>query len=89
MSYVSDSLEKLGEVELWSGELMVAKFDVTEDLANEYSEWQFSDVQALRVGSWMKDVIDITTQIDAGRRKRSEEFLDSQTLKAARNIQLN
>jgi hypothetical protein len=89
MSYVPDSLEKLGEVQLWLGELVVAKFDVIEDLDDEYSEWQFSDVRALRVGLWMKDMIDISTQIEAGRRKGPEEFLDNQTLDAARNIELN
>ncbi len=89
MSYVPDALERLGDVELWLDEIMVAKFGVTEDISNEYSQWEFCDVQALRVGPWMKDVIDIATQIETGHRRQSEEFLENRMLEAANNINLN
>ena len=61
---------------------------MTEDINQEFSQWQFSDVKALRVGPWMKDVLDIATQIEVGGRRWSEDFQENRLLNAARNIKL-
>lgn len=29
----------------------------------DYSEWQFSDVKALKVGEWMQDVLDMARRL--------------------------
>jgi hypothetical protein len=88
MSFAPEIAEKNGEIELWRGDDLVAKFELIEDLTKEYSHWEFSEVRALRVGPWMKDVIDIATQIESGQRKWSEDFHDNRTLEAAKNIDL-
>lgn len=87
-SYVPDTAEKLGEVELHANSQRVAIFDVVDDVSKEYSEWQFRDVRALKVGPWMKDVIDMATQIEVFDRKRTTDFLDDRTKNAARDIDL-
>lgn len=88
MSFVPESTEKLGEVELFSDQQRVAKFEIVEDIMNEYSQWEFSDVRALKVGPWMKDVIDMSVQIQASDQKRRTDFLDDRTRDAAREIDL-
>jgi len=54
-----------GTVEFFAGSDRVAKFEVFEPLEGEFSHWRFRDVLALKVGNWMKDVIDIASQIEA------------------------
>lgn len=88
MSYAPDRSDKIGEVELWHNDFLVAKFEVIEDLLKEYSEWEFSDVLALRVGQWMQDVLDIAAQIEAGRHRSLGRFTDERTVEAAKNIDL-
>lgn len=88
MSYAPGDLFKLGEVELFTGIEGVAKFEIEEDISKEYSEWEFSDVRALKVGPWMQDVLDMSTQIEASRRRRIDEFQDDRAREAAREIDL-
>lgn len=86
MSYVPDTAEHFGDVELFVDEQRVAKFGLIEDLMKDYSRWEFSDVCALKVGPWMKDVIDMATQIEAFKRRRTENFNDERALEAAQEI---
>jgi hypothetical protein len=88
MSHAPDIAEKDGEIELWLSEILVAKFELIENLMKEYSQWEYSDVRALRVGPWMKDMIDIATQVESGQRKWSKDFQDNRTLEAAKNIDI-
>jgi hypothetical protein len=87
MSYVPDAFERVGEIELWLRDEIVAKFELIEDLAKDYSQWEYSDVLALRAGPWMKDMIDIATQIESGGRKWLEDLHNNRTLEAAKNIE--
>lgn len=87
-SYAPDSTDKLGEIELWDGDQLVAHCEISKDYGQEYSTWKFSDVRALRVGTWMQDVLAIAAQIDAGQRKWSEDFFEERTRSAAANIDL-
>ncbi len=89
MSYVPDTAERFGDVELFVDEQRVAKFELIKDLMKDYSRWEFSDVRALKVGPWMKDVIDIATQIDAFNQRCSESFVDQRVVEAAREIDLD
>ena len=89
MSYVPDSLERLGEIEFFVEDFRVAKFDLVEDLSNEYSAWSFSDVRALNVGPWMKDVLDMAAQIQASERRRIDDLVDTRVRETAREINLN
>jgi len=54
----------------------------------DYSRWEFSDVRALKVGPWMKDVIDMAIQIEAFSQRRTENFLNERTLEVAQEIDL-
>jgi hypothetical protein len=85
MSPVPDSADRLGDVELWLDDQLVAKFELIQDFD---SYWRFSDVRALKVGPWMKDMIDIATQIEAWRRSYSEDIINKRDLEAAKNIDL-
>lgn len=85
MSY-APTLDLLGDIEFWLGEQLVAKLGLVKDLRPEHPMWEFSEVRALKVGSWMKDVIDIATQIEAGRHKWANDIHDNQTLETAKNI---
>ena len=89
MSYVPDSLEKLGKIELFVEGRRVAKFDLVEDLSTEYSAWSFSEVRALEVGPWMKDVLDMAAQISASRRRRTDDIVDTRVRETAREISLD
>jgi len=83
-----------GEVELFLAQKRVAKIDVRRVDKPEYSYWQFSDVRALKVGDWMKDVLDIAAQIEAPGLKSLEDFLaghwrsDDQVREVASEIDL-
>lgn len=77
-----------GEVHFFSGEICVAKFDVSKDLMDEYAQWQFVDVTGFRVGTWMQDVLDMTSQIDASRERTIRDFVDERARKAADEIDL-
>jgi hypothetical protein len=88
MSYVPDASERHGEIELWLRDEIVAKFELIENVAKDYSQWEYRDVRALRVGPWMKDILDIATQIESGKNKRSEDFHNNRILETAKNISL-
>ena len=75
--------------ELWLAGQLVAKFDLLKDFSKDFSEWRFADVRALRVGPWMKDVIDIATQIEVRREKEHRRLFDNRTLETANNIDLS
>jgi hypothetical protein len=77
-----------GEVHFFSGDICVAKFDVSKDLMDEYAQWQFVDVTGFRVGAWMQDVLDISTQIEASRERTISDFVDERARKAAEEIDL-
>ncbi len=79
---------RFGEIELLADNKRVAKFGLTEDITNEYSHWEFSDVRALSVGPWMQDVLDMVAQIEASDRKRFDTFSDDRARAAAREIDL-
>jgi hypothetical protein len=79
---------RLGEVELFVGNERVAKFDIVEDYSKEYSNWQFSEVRALKVGQWMQDVLDMAAQIEASSRQKLDKFHDDRVREAAREIDL-
>lgn len=90
----SSSYGRLGEVELFLANKRVAKIDVRRVDKQDYSYWQFSDVRALKVGDWMKDVLDIAAQIEAPGLKSLEDFLaghlssDDQVREVASEIDL-
>jgi hypothetical protein len=88
MSPVPESYDQCGEVERWLAGQIVAKFALLKDVSEDFSQWRFADVQAIRVGPWMKDVIDIATQIEIAREGRGNELLNKLTLEAADNIDL-
>lgn len=88
MSYAPGDPYRLGEVELFTGIERVAKFEIGEDISKEYSQWEFSNVQALKVGPWMQDVLNMATQIEASRRRSMDEFQDERARKAAQEIDL-
>lgn len=77
-----------GEVQFFAEGVCVAKFDVTKDLMTEYSEWQFADVTGFRVGAWMQDVLDMTSQIESFRERWTSDFADDRARKAAGEIDL-
>jgi hypothetical protein len=87
-SYVPDSLDRLGEVELWFEKKLVAHFDVIMDISKDYSQWEFSDIQALSIGEWMKDIIDISMQIEARNTKEFESFSTERALNVAKKIEI-
>ena len=80
------SLDRRGEIELFANDLCVAKFDLAQDRRKDYPEWGFTDVRALKVGPWMKDVIDMATQIEASDRKQFDEALNTRIRETARDI---
>lgn len=88
MSRDFESMDKLGEFELWHFDQLVAHFDLIERLEKEYSQWEYSDVRALRVGPWMKDVLGMATQIEASSQRRMDDFIDDRTREAGKNIDL-
>lgn len=88
MSYAPGDPTRLGEVELLASDERVAKFEIQEDISKEYSEWTFSEVRALKVGPWMQDVIDISSQIEASRKRRMDSFHDDRAREAAKEIDL-
>jgi len=77
-----------GEVHFHADETCVAKFSVSKDAAREYSEWEFFDVLAFRIGSWMSDALDMAAQIDAFRERSVRKFSDERALRAAAEIDL-
>jgi hypothetical protein len=83
-----ESLETLGEIELWHYDRVVAHLDLTQRLDEEYPQWEYSDVRALRVGLWMKDVLDMATQVDSRRQRSINAFTDNRTLVVGKNINL-
>ncbi|MBJ3764598.1 hypothetical protein ILP92_17825 [Maribius pontilimi] len=88
MSYAPDDPYRLGEVELFTEIERVAKLEIVEDISKEYSQWEFSEVRALKVGPWMQDLLDMATQIEVSRRRRMDEFQDERAREAARDIDL-
>ena len=56
---------------------------------NEYSTWEYRDVKALKVGPWMKDILEIATQIEISERNEHNNFMDKLTLETAKNIDLS
>jgi hypothetical protein len=88
LSPVPETCEYTGTIDLWSNDQHVAKFDIRENISKEYSHWEFSDVQVLRVGPWMKDILDIAAQIEARQNNSMQNRFDEGLLKAARNIDL-
>ena len=89
MSPVPDMIEKHGDVELFLDQERVAKFEIFKDLMKEYSDWEFRDVSVLKAGPWMKDVIDMASQIETSRRERIAGYLNQRTREASREIDLN
>ena len=79
---------RFGEVELLADGKRVAKFGLIEDISNQYSTWEFSDVRALSVGTWMQDVLDMAAQVEASSRKWIDDFNDERAKAAAREIDL-
>ncbi len=77
-----------GEVHFFSGDICVAKFDVSKDLMDEYAQWEFVDVTGFRVGAWMQDVLDMSAQIEASRERTISDFIDERARKAADEIDL-
>ena len=77
-----------GEVELFVGDQRVAVFSLSNDISKEYSVWTFSDVRAIKVGDWMKDIIDIAAQIEASGEKEIDDYQDKKIMDAAREIDL-
>jgi hypothetical protein len=83
-----DSPRGRGEVQLFQNGNLAAHFELTKDLSKAYPEWTFVDVLALRVGSWMKDVIEMAAQLAANRQKGFDQFKAKWIREAARNIDL-
>lgn len=77
-----------GEVHFFSGDICVAKFDVSKDLMDEYAQWEFVDVTGFRVGAWMQDVLDMSAQIEASRERSMNQFANDRARKAADEIDL-
>lgn len=87
-SHAPGASDRLGEIELSSGDFLLAQFEIYQDYDKEYPEWEFRDVRALIVGDWMQDILDIAAQIQTRWRKKSEEYQNKRTLEAARKIDL-
>lgn len=79
---------KCGQIELWHYDQMVAHLELIEHLEKEYSHWEYREVRALRVGPWMKDVLDMATQIDSSRQRKMDDFIDNRAREAGKNIDL-
>lgn len=88
MSPVPDWSAYTGTIDLWHIGNHVARFSLYDDISKDFSHWEFSDVEALRVGPWMKDILDIAAQIEARSEHTRQSALDEIVLKAARNIDL-
>ncbi len=91
MSYAPGEHMRFGEIELVADSDCVAKFGLVEDCSDhskDYSEWEFSEVRTLKVGEWMKDVLDIAAQIQNRDRERRDSFSDQMVLEAADEIDL-
>lgn len=86
LSMIPDDSCWLGEVELFKDVNRLARFGLTQDISKEYSHWQFSDVRALKVGPWMKDVLDMAAQIETSLSMQLDHFRDQEILAAAREI---
>jgi hypothetical protein len=56
--------------------------------SREYDNWRFVGVEALRVGDWMKYILDISAHIEAGTHRRRQSYGRDEKLAAARNIEL-
>ena len=69
-SSIPGDYDRDGTVEFFVGADRVAKFEVFEPLEGEFPHWRFRDVLALKVGDWMKDVLDIASQIEASKQNR-------------------
>ena len=88
-SSVPDSHSRTGEVELWLEGALVSALGVSQDLGDDFPEWRYGDIKVLRVGDWMKDVIDMTAQIEAHRTRSAESFAQKRIRDLARNIDLD
>lgn len=76
-----------GDIELWVNGERTAHFDLIDD-NGEYPHWRFLEVRGLRVGPWIRDVLDISTQIEANDRRRRDEYSDNRAREAGKNIDL-
>ena len=88
LSLCPDDASVLGELEFFINGDRVAEFELVENLKRDFSEWEFADVRALKVGPWMKEVLDMAAQIEANTRHTIQNFSDERTMKAARDIDL-
>lgn len=88
MSSVPGDDSNYGEVHFYAGDVRVANFDVRKDFSKDYAEWQFSDVKGFRIGDWMKDVLDMSAQIDAARERSMRKFIDERARSSADEIDL-
>lgn len=81
---------RTGEVELFTGNERVAKFDILKKEAqyDGYTYWEFMDVRALKVGQWMQEVLDMAAQIDSLTRRDLDKLRDDRAREAARDIDL-
>lgn len=87
-SYVPDSTTDYGEIELLYEGSVVTKIDIVCEFSGEFSTWKYRDVKALKVGPWMKDILEIATQIETSEQNRRSNFMDELTIETARNIDL-
>lgn len=88
ISYIFDSTTHYGSIELWFNGKRVAKFSLDQDVEQEFSQWEYSSVKALKVGPWMKDILDIAAQIQAREKESLNSYADKNTLETAKNIEL-
>jgi len=79
---------RFGKIQLIADNVKVANFGLMEDFSDEYSTWEFANVNALKVGNWMQDMLDIAAQIQKSDEHRRKAFTDNRIRAAAKEIDL-
>jgi len=87
-SLAPESNQKWGDVSFYAGDTLVLSVSATEEVTDDY--WKFQAVNALRVGDgeWMKDLLQIASDIEQTSVQSRNKWADDATLEAAKNIQM-
>jgi hypothetical protein len=86
--YASSDVYQRGKAELWRGCELVLGLDISKDLDREFPEWKWFNVYVLAVGEWMKDVLEMETQMKARLSQRLQSSTDADAITRAANIKL-
>ena len=88
MSSVPGSTDRRGSIELFLDDTRLAKFAIKRDLEPEFPHWEYACVEALKVGPWMKDILDIAAQIEAHDEGNMNSYMDEHAQRVSKNIEM-